>query len=509
MKKSTVLQLASAILLLTLTLGAFAVRHRIVFDIGTVVDVARPPGIRPDYRDLVVPPNIAPLNFMVEEPGTHYRVQIRSAQGAAIDVTSRSSQIAFPLTRWRQLLAENRGGKLYFDVYVRREDGQWTRFAPIENTVADADIDNYLCYRLIKPLFILRVDVAIYQRDVRTFEEATVVSNRTFKGGCINCHTFAPRHPGRMILQSRDEGEQDYRNGTIVVRDGKVFKADTRQLVRHAESDRGLVTKSLASYAAWHPNGRVVAYSANEITQFFHDAGENRDVFDSASDLALYDVDSNTVTTAASISRPDRLETFPAWSPDGRYLYFCSAEPRPRDRYREVRYDLVRVSYDPERGECGDVEPVVLAKDTGRSVAEPRVSPDGRWLLFCMSDYGAFPVFQPSSDLYLLDLQTRQHRRLEVNSPRSDSWHCWSSNGRWIAFASKRADGLFARVYFSYVDEEGRVHKPVLLPQKDPSFYDRFIKTYNAPELTPWPAPASGRSLVRAIQSRDSDTAGR
>jgi hypothetical protein len=102
-----------------------------------------------------------------------------------------------------------------------------------------------------------------------------------------------------------------------------------------------------------------------------------------------------------------------------------------------------------------------------------------------------------------MDLKTRQYKRLDVNSPRCDSWHCWSSNSRWIAFASKRRDGVFARIYFSYVDEQGRVHKPVLLPQKDPTFYDRFIRTYNAPELARTPAPASGRAMARAVRSSD------
>ena len=129
-------------------------------------------------------------------------------------------------------------------------------------------------------------------------------------------------------------------------------------------------------------------------------------MFDRESDLALYHADSNTVTTTPNISKPDRLETFPTWSPDGRYLYFCSTDPLPLERYKEVRYDLMRIRYDADSGRWGEVEPVLLAKDTGLSIAEPRISPDGRWVLFCMSDYGSFPVYQPSSDLYLLDLET-------------------------------------------------------------------------------------------------------
>jgi hypothetical protein len=102
-----------------------------------------------------------------------------------------------------------------------------------------------------------------------------------------------------------------------------------------------------------------------------------------------------------------------------------------------------------------------------------------------------------------MDLSTRSYTRLEINSPRSESWHSWSSNSRWIVFASKRRDGVFARLYFSFVDEHGCVHKPVLLPQQDPTFYDRFLKTYNAPELTPAPVPATQRAIAHAICGSD------
>ena len=510
MKTRTVLRVISIVALALLSWGVWAMWQRTSFDIGTAAAVNRTPNIRPGYRDTVVPPNIAPLNFVVEEPGTHYRVRIHSTQGSdVIDVTSRSAKIKIPLTRWRQLLQQNRGRKLYFDIYVRGRDRTWSRFASIENTIADADIDNYLFYRLMKPIYILGINMGIYQRDVRTFKESVVVHNRAFKGGCINCHAFAPNHPDRMLLQSRDVEERAYRRGMIVAQKNQAVKVDTRRQVRDPESDRGRVRQSLAGYVSWHPNGRVVAYSANHISQFFHVAGENRDVFDSESDLALYHIDSNTATTAPSISRPDRLETFPSWSPDGRFLYFSSAVPRPRERYREVRYDLMRARYDADTRQFGDAEPMLLAKDTGLSITEPRISPDGRWVLVCMSEYGAFPVYQRSSDLYLMNLQTREYRRLDVNTHQCESWHCWSSNSRWIAFASKRRDGLFGCVYFSYVDENGRVSQPLLLPQQDPTFYDRLLRTYNAPELSRWPAPVEAKALARAIQEREPLTATR
>jgi len=267
-------------------------------------------------------------------------------------------------------------------------------------------------------------------------------------------------------------------------------------------------------YTSWHPSGRVAAYSINKVILFFHSASsEVRDVLDLDSLLAYYVVGSQTVKTAPAISKKDRLETYPAWSPDGRYLYFCSAPLTWSDLnvippdYSEIKYDLFRVSYDVDRDKWGEQETVLSSRDTGLSILLPRISPDGRWLLFCMSNYGCFPVYQHSSDLYMIDLEVAQQtgqyeaRRLQINSDESESWHSWSGNSRWIAFSSKRQSGVFTRSYLSYVDEKGKVYKPILLPQKDPSYYDSSLWTYSVPELIREPVRVTKEKLGRVVRN--------
>ena len=100
------------------------------------------------------------------------------------------------------------------------------------------------------------------------------------------------------------------------------------------------------------------------------------------------------------------------------------------------------------------------------SVCHPKASPDGRYLLFTVAQCGTFPIWHRETDLQLLDLLTGKIDKLErVNSNRSETYHSWSSNSRWFAFASKRGDGQYGRVYFAYVDEMGQVHKPFVLPR--------------------------------------------
>ena len=467
----------------------------------------RPPSIAPDYVDCVVPPNIAPLNFVVQEEGSEFCVRVYGDNGEAFVVAGRRPSIVMPQDKWRRLLAANRGGRISFDVYVRRGRNPWRRYETVSNAVAPEDVDPFVVYRLIGPVHNYGGWMGIYQRDIESFDETPILRNDRFGGvqPCMNCHTFANNDPGKMIIHMRSGL---YGHAMLLADDGDVSKRDTRTAL----------ARSPAAYTAWHPSGQVAAFSVNSLSLQHQARGEGRDVFDYNSDLVIHVVASNEVLLPEGISAPEYLETFPTWSPDGRYLYFARTAKTWPDAlaqihilptgYDEVRYDLMRISYDVAAGRWGPVETVLSADQIGRSITEPRISPDGRFLLFTTAGYGNFPIYMDDSDLYMMDLsdqppigQPRRHWRLAANSDDwADTWHSWSSNGRWIIFTSKRYNGrLFSRLYLSYIDENGRSHKPVLLPQRDPTFYDSFLKTFNAPEFTTGPVMISERQLVRAI----------
>ena len=464
----------------------------------------RPPRIDPDYSGCSIPPNIAPLNFTIKEPGERYVVRVFSQRGESFLVGGRSPQIIIPPDEWRLLLEANRGNDLKFDVYAVNKSGRWQQFDTVVNSIAPEAIDSHVVYRLLKPVHNLFANMGTFQRDLGTYRETPIlVSKYETSDRCVNCHTFAVNKPDRMILHMRG------RDGVAMLlgQNGHVTKIDTRTGLH----------PSPASYPAWHPNGELIAFSFNKLDQFHHWVGNSRDVFDYHSDLGLYRVESNCVMSLPTISDPKRLETFPAWSPDGKYLYFSSAKKTwdsenakeriiPPD-YHEVRYDLMRIAYDANAGTGGELEVVLSAEETGMSVLEPRVSPDGRFLLFCMADYGSFPVYRNGSDLYMMDLQSREYWALQVNSNASDTWHAWSSNSRWIAFASKRRDGLFGRIYFAYVDTGGKTHKQFLLPQRDPTFYDSCLNNYNAPELITGPVSIPQQEFLRAIYASEAKQA--
>lgn len=461
--------------------------------------VGRPARIRPDYSDVTIPANIAPLNFLVEEDGSRYHLKISSKQGRIVEVSSRSAKIVIPENQWRELLDANRGEQLQFDVYVKTDGGRWTRFSPIVNQIARDDIDGFLAYRNIHPTHHLRNGtVSIRQRNLSNYDELVVLEGEYARNGCINCHTFCNNRTDKMFIGIRNT--QNGASSTLLIEDGVAKKIGAR-----------------FGYTSWHPSGRLATYSINKITQFYHSAqSEVRDEVDLDSALVYYVLDSQTIKTTPEISRKDRLETYPTWSPDGRYLYFCSApvlwtdqNEFPPARYAQVKYDLHRISYDIDSDQWGKAETILSAQETGLSILLPRISPDGRWLLFCMCNYGSFPIFQSSSDLYMIDLELARQtgryepRRLDINSTQSESWHSWSTNSRWIAFSSKKGNGLFTRSYLAYVDGAGKVHKPILLPQKDPTYYDSCLWTFSVPELVTEPVRLSGEELGRVIRGAE------
>jgi hypothetical protein len=465
--------------------------------------IERPAKIRPDYAGSVIPPNIAPLNFIVQEDGSEYFVRIYSEKGKGIEIYTKKSVILIPKRAWHELLDLNRARQLHMDIYVKSstetsssgvENIGWSRFQALTAQIASEDIDPFLVYRKIRPSHVTWSDMGIYQRNLSSFDESTILNNGYFKHGCVNCHTFCGNRTEKMLIGIRSAV---YGSSALLVEDDNTHKIGTK-----------------FGYTSWHPSGRVAAFSVNKVRQIFHSAAsEVRDVLDIDSLMAYYDVDSKTVKTTQGLAQKDRLETYPTWSADGRYLYFCSAPLTWSDRnvipesYDQIKYDLVRVSYDLDRDQWGQLEPVLSAEDTGLSILLPRISPDGRWLLFCMCDYGCFPVYRHSSDLYMMDLktakQTGQYRynRLDINSSDSESWHSWSSNSRWIVFSSKRDSGIFTRTYIAYVDKNGKVYKPIRLPQKDPTYYESCLWTYSVPELVTEPVRTTKEKLGKVVRS--------
>ena len=117
--------------------------------------------------------------------------------------------------------------------------------------------------------------------------------------------------------------------------------------------------------------------------------------------------------------------------------------------------------------------------------------------MFTSSDYGNFSIWHPESELCLLNLQSGNIRNMqEVNSDDVESFHTWSSSGKWFVFSSKRVDGLWAHPFIAYFNPAtGLAGKPFMVPQKNPEFYSTFTKTFNLPELITVPITENQKSF--------------
>jgi hypothetical protein len=455
------------------------------------IETERKVTILPDYTGITIPPNIAPLNFNIKEDGKKYLVRFYEDSGATLTISSSTGKIRIPERKWKKLLQVCKGKKLFIDIYVKK-DSTWIKFPPITNDVTVEPIDSYLAYRLIEPGFESWNKMGIYQRCLENFTESTVMINGMSDDNCMNCHSFCLNDSHTMMFHMRAK-----HSGAVIYRNGKLTKVNTK--TNH--------TISPGVYPSWHPGGRYIAFSVNHIGQAFHSVRQLKiEVTDTLSDLMVFDTEKNKVFTSPAISSKERFETFPSWSPDGKFMYFCSAKAMPESQFGKIRYDLLRISFDTETCHFGSVDTIVSASQYGHSVSFPRTSPDGKFLLFCMSDYGNFSIWHPESDLFLKNLESGEISKPDINSPQSESYHSWSSGGRWIVFSSRRIDGLFTRLYISYFDTGGKANKPFILPQKDPEFYDTFLKSYNVPELVTSKIELNPHILSDVVNS-EADTA--
>ncbi len=432
--------------------------------------VSQKPSIFPDYTEVTIPATIAPLNFRFNGDYSEIDAVIEGGREGKIHLRDKK-QIDIPERKWNQLLDGNKGDSIRFTVSVKQQGG-WVRYAPFSIYVSSHPIDHGLVYRLLAPGYEVYSKMGIYQRNLSNFEEKPIFENTLIPGSCVNCHSFRLTDPKFMNLHIRGK-----KGGTILVNDGNVKILNTK------------TPKTISNfvYPFWHPSGNFVAYSVNNIKQVFHEARPKKiEVIDLASDIVVYDINKNETIFSDKLMTDTVFETFPTFSPDGKTLYYCAASAKvmPND-YKEVRYNLRSLVFNPETGSFGDSSKVLFdAASIGKSVTFPRPSPDGRYIMFTLTDYGNFSIWHKEADLWLLDLTTGECRVMEAaNSSDTESYHSWSSNSRWFVFSSRRIDGLYTRPFIASIDTNGKISKPFLLPQKNPEHNDALLSSYNIPEF--------------------------
>ena len=409
--------------------------------------------------------------------------------------------VCFEEDEWHQMLEQTRGDSLYCDIYLKAY-GVWEHLPTQRFYIAEEEIDPYITYRLIRPSYVTYEELTINERCLENFDERVIYENMRFEdseqGQCINCHM---PHNWNRDSQSQFHVRQAL-GGTVFINGTSITKVNLK-------TDS---TLSAGVYPAWHPTLNLIAYSVNETGQVFHTLDPQKiEVIDYASDLILYDLDAGTVQHIDRTAL--EFESFPTWSPDGRTLYYIAARYTPRaedidadldSNYDQLHYNIYARDFDLQTRCFGPRRLVFDAESLGKSASVPRVAPDGKYLLFTLADYGQFHIWHKSADLWVLenpDTLSSARPLLEVNSNEAESYHAWSSNGRWILLSSRRDDGNYTRLYISYFDNNGKSHRPFRLPQRTADDDDLLLRSYNAAEFMVNPVQPTQRQLRKVVKA--------
>lgn len=453
----------------------------------------------PDYKNICIPCNMAPLNFLVRNEGVD-AVQI---QVSDLTWTNRGNAIVWSETDWHSLTKQYTGDTLQVSLTARIK-GQWQKFATFYWYICPDSIDRYVTYRLIEPGYEVWHEVDIEERCIENFQTRTLANGKQLGNRCMNCHT----HGG-------DKGQFSYfyirgeQGGTIVQRNGELRKVS----LSSPRANGGSV------YGDWHPSGRYGVFSSNKIIPAFHSNPAQRlEVYDTRSDLMVVDFDQDTILTCKEISQSqEMLETFPCFSADGTYIYYCAA-PNPisgkeataqemQTAIDTLQYSLYQIPFSSEQGIIGLPERLYTI-DKG-SISFPKCSPDGQYMALSYSQNGTFPIWHREARMIILHIERDHEGNSKTLQPLCQTdihatYHTWSHNSRWLAFASKEADTQYSRIHFVHLDKDStgalRLSKPIVLPQQDPNADDMNLRSFNIPDLSQQSMPYGTQQIQNLME---------
>ena len=228
---------------------------------------------------------------------------------------------------------------------------------------------------------------------------------------------------------------------------------------------------------------RVIDRLYNGFYRFF---GFGQVFFPTRGVLAWYSRDGHKLQTLPGADDPDYVQTSAFWSPDGKYLVYSRAKAKdpyyrgqPKSMYAndanetQIQYDLYRIPFNEGKG--GPPERVIGASENGMSNNFPKVSPDGRWIVFVQNKNGL--LMRPDSQLYIVPFEGGVARRMNCNQRIMNSWHSFSPNGRWLVFSSK-SPNYYTKLYLTHIDKDGNDSPAILI--EDATAANRAV---NIPEF--------------------------
>jgi tetratricopeptide (TPR) repeat protein len=310
-------------------------------------------------------------------------------------------------------------------------------------------------------------------RDIRQPESRTVLTGMPT---CANCHSFS--RDGKTMGIDVDGPANDKGMYALVPVQRRISIRNKDVIQWNKDGEPGTTRVGFMSQVS--PDGSYVvstfAPSSLDVPRTYYitnfkDYRFLQVFFPTRGILEWYDRTTGKREPLPGADDPRYVQTDGVWSPDGKTIVFARAEAR--DPYRpgqraalhandpnetQIQYDLYRIPFNNGRG--GTPEPIVGASENGMSNNFPKVSPDGKWIVFVQCRNGQ--LMRPDSLLYIVPLAGGEARRLRANTSLMNSWHSFSPNGRWLVFSSK-ARSPYTQMYLTHLDEEGNSSPAILI----------------------------------------------
>lgn len=287
---------------------------------------------------------------------------------------------------------------------------------------------------------------------------------------CANCHSFS--RDGKTMGMDMDGPRNDKGLYAVVPVQPQMTIRSEDMVNWNPTEERQFAANRVAFMSQVSPDGKYVlsmvtptnkAPENNYYVANFKDYRFLQVFYPTRGTLAWYDRATRMPHSLPGADDPRFVQTDGVWSPDEKYVVFARAEatdPYPPNgkmaarandpNERQIKYDLYRVRFNGGLG--GLAERIEGASANGMSNSFPKVSPDGRWIVFVQCRNGQ--LMRPDSQLYIVPFEGGKARRLNANLSTMNSWHSWSPNGRWLVFSSK-SRGPYTRMYLTHVDEDG------------------------------------------------------
>jgi tetratricopeptide (TPR) repeat protein len=453
-------------------------------------------GVVIDYplTSSVFPPEITAPVFLWHGGGSPWAVEFDFQDGAPpLRRESATPSWQPDETLWRQI--QQRSSGVWANVTIGDQNSQ----ASVRLQTSRDPVGAPIFYRevplrpsevekgVIKPLAPAEIPLITWKlRDLAESESRVVLRGLHT---CTNCHSFSK--DGKTLGMDVDGPEND--KGTYAIAPVGPRMTIANQDVITWNSFAGKQGRPTIGFLSQiSPSGRYAITTLNEQVYVanFKDYRFLQVFYPTRGILAVYDRETGRIAALPGASDPNYVQTSAVWSPDEQYLVFQRA--RAEDAYPPgrkaaeyagdpnelpIRYDLYRV---PFRGGQGGVpEPVRGASENGMSNTFPKVSPDGRWIVFVKCRNGM--LMRPDSELWIVPALGGEARRMRANTPLMNSWHSFSPNGRWLVFSSKSRTP-YTRMFLTHIDEDGNDTPPILV--ENAAAADRAV---NLPEFVNLP----------------------